>query len=201
VPVSPGVAPQPELSLDPGYYCLKVFNPQVPTGTSYNISFSVPQAGLPPSQNRQLPMRLTGFELGNLTHNGYYQKSRYLYYNDNPNSANPPPLLLTPGHEYVLRDWVGPTLQNQWYEFSLDQSRNVSLHLGNLYEGATVTIETKTGAQIVAAAIYDNASSLNQLLPPQSFIAALPADTYLLHVSFGGVGTLGTTYALSLTAQ
>ena len=135
------------------------------------------------------------------SHNGYFQDSRYVYFHDNPHPTTSPPLVLTPGHQYLLRDWVGTTNQNQWYKFALDSTRNVTIQFQNLYGGAAATIETESGGTIVAATTYNNASTFGPLLPTQSYSGALPADTYLLHISFSGVGAPGTTFALSLTAQ
>ncbi len=189
-----------ELSLDPGFYCLKVFNPQVLSGVSYNINLSAQQAGVPSSPTQANALPVSQNELGNLSHNGYHQDSRYVFFHNNPHPSSGPPLTLTPGHEYVLRDWVGSTIPNQWYKFSLDGSRSVALHLQNLYLATTVTIET-TGGNVVATTVNDNASPLGPLLPTQSFKGVLPAGTYYLHISFGGNGSPGTTFSLSLIAQ
>jgi hypothetical protein len=196
----PGIVSGFELSLDPGFYCLKVFNPQVLSGVPYNISLSAQQAGIPPSPTQANALPVSQNELGNLSHNGYHQDSRYIFFHNNPHPTSGPPLTLTPGHEYVLRDWVGSAIQNQWYKFSLDGSRNVTLHLQNLYLGTTVTIETTSG-EVVATTVNDNASPLGPLLPTQSFKGALPAGMYYLHISFVGNGSPGTTFSLSLTTQ
>jgi hypothetical protein len=192
-----------QLSLDPGYYCLKIFNSQVPGNNPYNFQISAQNAGVPPSQNKAAPIPLSQDDLGNLSQNGYHQKSRYIYFNSAPAvgvPTSPPPVVLTPGHQYVLRDWVGPANQVQWYTFALDSTRNISLHFQNLYLGATLALERLDGT-VVGAAVYDNASSLGPLLPSQSFNGSLPAGTYLIGIAFQGIGAPGTTFALSLTAM
>jgi hypothetical protein len=157
------------------------------------------QAGVPPSGTGEGALPVSQNELGNLSHNGYHQDTRYLFFHNNPHPTTAPQLPLTPGHEYVLRDWVWPPKQAQWYKFSVNDSRNVTLRLQNLYLGATAVIQTETG-QIAGVAVYDNASPLGPLLPSQSFSGTLPAGTYYLLVSFQGVGFPGTTFAISLTA-
>jgi hypothetical protein len=196
----PGVVSGFGLSLDPGFYCLKVFNPQVLTGAPYNINLSLQQAGIPPSPTQENALPVSQNELGNLSHNGYHQDTRYIFFHNNPHPSSGPPLALTPGHEYVLRDWVGSANRSQWYKFSLDGSRNVTLRLQNLYFGTTATIQATSGT-IVGTTVNDNASPLGPLLPSQSFKGVLPAGMYYLLISFGGSGSPGTTFSLTLTAQ
>jgi hypothetical protein len=187
------------LSLDPGYYCLKVFNAQSLSATPYNISLAALAAGFVPGATKDRALPVSQMELGNLSHNGYYAQTRYVLWLNNPNNPNPtPPLQLTPGHEYVLRDWIGPATPDQWYRFDLTDTRTIDIRLGNLYLGAIAIIEAADGT-FAGVTTYDNASALGPLLTSQSFVGALPAGTYYLHIKFGGVGAFGTTFALSLT--
>jgi hypothetical protein len=106
---------------------------------------------------------------------------------------------LDPGHEYVLRDWVGTAKPDQWYKLSLDAARTVAISLYNMYLGVGVTLETEDGT--VVAATVANGSPLTPLLAQQSFKGPLPATTFYLHIHFAGVGGPGTPFGLSVMAN
>ena len=182
------------VSLDPGYYCLKIFNPQVLTGVQYRMSLSDQRMGLPPGTTTQNAPPLPAMDIGNLTPNGYYGQSRYI--NANNPAVRP---TLVPDHIYTLRDWVGTAGPDQWYIFSLDATRAMTMDVGNLYLGARVTIETASGGVVAESA--DVGQSLIGRAPNQHFNGALPAGTYYLHIKFADVGGPGTPYAVSLTAH
>jgi hypothetical protein len=185
------------LSLDPGYYCLKVFNADGTQGAPYRVDISeIPKGFIPPT-TKPGAFFLAQLELGNLTQNGYYAETRYVRFlnNNNPNI----PLQLEPAHEYVLRDWLSGAKREQWYKFSLDAQRTVEVRLYNLYLGANFSLETE-GGTIVAAGV-PGGSPLTPLLATQVFKGALPASTYYLRVSYANVGSPGTTFGLWLRAN
>jgi hypothetical protein len=181
------------VSLDPGYYCLKVFSATAPN-EQFRVQMSTGNIFIRPSSTRAQAVPLAQFDIGNLTPNGYYGKSRYINA-DNHNNL----LQLVPDHIYTLRDWVGGGATDQFYAFSIDASRNVTVELGNLYLGARTTIETAAG-EIVAETV-DAGIPLRPRPPGQQFNGPLPAGTYYLHVAFAGVGLPGTPYAIALTAH
>jgi hypothetical protein len=181
------------VSLDPGYYCLKVFNPSA-LGVQFQVQMSGQAKGLRPGTTKQTAPPVAALDIGNLTPNGYYEKSRYI----NDGNVNVKPLL-APGHIYTLRDWVGGAGRDQFYVFSLDANRRVSIELANLYLGARATIETEGGG--IVAETVESGIPLGPRPPSQKFEGLLPAGTYYLHVAFAGVGGPGTPYAIALTAQ
>ena len=181
------------VSLDPGYYCLRVFNPTGPGG-QFNVQMSGANKGIRPGATMQMAPPLPLLDIGNLTINGYYEKSRYL----NDGNVNVLPGLMA-GHIYTLRDWVGATNKDQFYIFSLDAGRTVTVELGNLYLGGRVTIETANGG--IVGETVESGIPLTPHPPGQKFEGLLPAGTYYLHVAFAGVGGPGTPYSISLTAR
>lgn len=181
------------VSLDPGYYCLRVFNP-MGMGVQFQVQMSAQAEGLRPGATPQMAPPVPSMDIGNLTPNGYYEKSRYI--NDGNHNITP---TLTAGHQYTLRDWIGTANKDQYYAFSLDVTRDVSIDLNNLYLGARVTIETANGG--ILGETVETGTPLTPHPPGQRFEGALPAGTYYLHVAFAGVGGPGTPYAVTLTAQ
>jgi len=105
-----------------------------------------------------------------------------------------------PNHIYVVRDWVGTTVPNAYYEFKLDNQSEISITFGSLYLGARATIETASGVPVAETAELSG-SPLKPRPLPQQFNGSLPAGVYYLHVTFAGVGSPGTPYQLSLTAK
>jgi hypothetical protein len=61
------------------------------------------------------------------------------------NSSTMAGLVLQPGHEYVLRDWLRMVSGPQYYRFEFTAERQLELLLNNLYAGADVVIETADG--------------------------------------------------------
>jgi hypothetical protein len=180
------------VTLDPGYYCLRAFNPMGPGG-QFNVQMSGTIKGLRPGATKQMAIDLPLLDVGNLSTNGYYERSRYI--NDGNINIQPG---LTAGHIYTLRDWVGRANGDQFYIFSIDASRTVTVELANLYLGARATIETANG---IVGATADAGTPLTPRPPSQKFEGLLPAGTYYLHVAFAGVGGPGTPYSVSLTAR
>jgi len=184
------------ISLDPGYYCLKVFNAQNPPSVQYNLKLSPVLDGFQPGTTPAAAVNLTIMDIGNLTPNGYLGPNwRYV----NPPNVHPTPDL-TPNHIYVVRDWVGTSSPNAYYRLKLDTQSNVSIVVSNLYLTANITVETENG-QVVAATAELPGSPLVPKPLSQQFNGALPAGTYNLHVAFARVGSPGTPYQIELTAR
>lgn len=181
------------VSLDPGYYCLKVFNPTGPN-VQFQVQMNGAAKGLRPGSTIQMAPPLPALDIGNLPSNGYYEKSRYI----NEGDINVRPLL-TPHHIYTLRDWVGGTSKDHFYIFSLEANRNVTIELANLYLGASATIQMANGR--VVGQTVESGTPLTPRPVSQKFEGLLPAGTYYLHIAFAGVGAPGTPYAVWLTAR
>jgi hypothetical protein len=186
------------LSIDPGYYCLRIRN-LMPQPTPYNFQLSTIPAGYFTTPTMAGAQLVTLMDLGNLSNNLYY-KPRFIWMQQHPGPGDLPPLNLTAGHVYTLRDWVGVAAPDQWYRFSIDVPRSVQIAFTNLYLGATVSV-VDTAGNVIGASAYENASMLGSIIPNQDYQGSLPAGTYYLHISFSGTGAPGTRFTLELTAQ
>jgi hypothetical protein len=93
------------LSIDPGYYCLRIRN-LMPQPTPYSFQLSTIPAGYFTTPTMTGAQFVTLMDLGNLSNNLYY-KPRFIWMQQHPNPGDLPPLNLTAGHVYTLRDWVG----------------------------------------------------------------------------------------------
>jgi hypothetical protein len=191
------IEPRDLLSYDPGYYCLKIFNPQIPGPVSYQVSLAATLAGVIPSQDRDRALPLSLLELGNLSENGYAVSTRYVRYQGG--TTPDAPLQLVPSHEYVIRDWVGVGQATQWYAFALAAPQTIELRLYNLYFWADVVIENDQG-QVVGSTFSEGISLIDGRLPNQVFKARLPAGKYFLRVGYRGTQSPGTPFALWLRA-
>jgi hypothetical protein len=188
----------PNLSIDPGYYCVKIFRndstlPPIP----YKIDMiPLPAGGFIPPSAKANAFRLPQLELGYLVPNGYYGTIRYIWYKGNTPNI---PLQLDPNHIYVLRDWLGAGKSEQWYNFTIDQIRTINVKLSNLYLGASASLETEDGT--IVGATVPGGSAFGPWLPSQVFKGALPAGMYYLRIVFAGTGGPGTPFQLELTAH
>jgi hypothetical protein len=142
-----------------------------------------------------------GISTPSLTAQGEQRRSSYFNIpRDNPPvPSNPPQLQLTPGHEYVLRDWVGLAHAAQWYKFQLDKPRLLKLSLYNLYLDANVIIEDERGT-VFGVTSSNGISPIRNLLY-QRFTGNLPAGTYYVHVNYESTKSPGTSFGLSVIAQ
>jgi len=179
------------LSLDPGFYCLRVFNPQGLGGTAFSLTLAIQLAGILPGHTKDSAQFVAAMELGNLTSNGYYVQSRYL----NTMAG----IVLQPSHEYVLRDWLGLITGPQYYRFELRETRRVEIGLDNLYAGADVVIETDDGL-LVDGSDGGNASPIGGLVPSQQYAGSLPAGRYYLRINYRGLVVPGTPFQLWMRA-
>jgi hypothetical protein len=181
-------------SLDPGYYCLQVFSAQNPPSVPFKLQMTAQLTGFQPGPDPQHAGWLTALDIGDLIPNGYVDGTRYV----NPPGSSQ--FDLVPNHIYVVRDWVGTTVPNAYYEFKLDNQSQISITFGSLYLGARATIETASGVPVAETAELSG-SPLKPRPLPQQFNGSLPAGIYYLHVTFAAAGSPGTPYQLSLTAK
>jgi hypothetical protein len=181
-----------ELSLDPGYYCLKVFNPEGIGGVNFALSLQIQLAGILPGHTTSTAQFIASMELGNLTSNGYYLPSRYV---DTLGG-----IVLQPSHEYVIRDWLGLIAGTQYYRFQIADDRRVEVRLDNLYVGADVVILTDDGL-LVDGTDGGNASPIGGLVPSQQYIGLLPAGRYYVRINYRGGVTPGTPFQLWMRAS
>jgi hypothetical protein len=80
-------------------------------------------------------------EFGNLSENGRYGLvSRYLHYKK-PGEIPNVPTVVSHGHEYVIRDWVGANARTQFYWFNLPGRNRIQLRLFNQMASARLFIE------------------------------------------------------------
>jgi Peptidase A4 family len=179
------------LSLDPGFYCLKVFNPQGTGATNFALSLQIQLAGILPGHTQPTAQFVASMELGNLTSNGYYAGSRYL------NTLGG--IVLQPSHEYVVRDWLGMATGPQYYRFALADQRTVELRLDNLYAGADVVLLTDDGI-LVDGTDGGNASPIGGLVPSQQHSGSLPAGRYYIRINYRGLVAPGTPFQLWMRA-
>ena len=186
------------LSLDPGYYCLRIRN-LMAQSTPYNFQLSAVPAGYFTAPTMAGAMFVALMDVGNITNNLYYDP-RFIWMQQHPNPGDTPSLTLTPDHVYTLRDWVGVAAPDQWYSFALDVPRTVKIAFDNLYLGATVSVVDAAG-NFLGASVYENASMIGSIIPFQNYQGPLPVGTYYLHISFSMVGSPGTRFTLELTAQ
>jgi hypothetical protein len=188
------------LAFDPGYYCLNVYSRSAQP-VSFNIDLTPRSAGPFPSVTKDdATSPVSQFELGNLSYNGYY-KIRYLYFQNYPPPLfppNPPPMVLEPYHDYIVRDWVGNTAASQWYRFQLAQPGHIELQISNLYLGGGATIENASG---VIGTATPSGSSLGGLLPGLAYSGNLPVGFYWVHISYNSAGAPGTPFELWLRAR
>jgi hypothetical protein len=88
----------------------------------------------------------------------------------------------------ILTDYVGPMDVNDFYSFTLNQKRTVSIQLHKLDQDAVVILQNKRGRVIAA--------SRKRGLSVQRFAQELRRGSYIIRVV--GKANLGTTYTLTV---
>lgn len=179
------------LSLDPGFYCLKVFNPQGTGATNFALSLQLHLAGILPGHTKPTAQFIASMDLGNLSSDGYYASTRYV-----DTMAG---IVLQPAHEYVLRDWLGMASGPQYYRFEIKEPRTVELRLDDLYAGADVVLETDDG-KLVDGTDDGNTSAIGGLVPSQQYSGSLPAGRYYVRINYRGLVAPGTPFQLWMRA-
>lgn len=188
------------LEIDPGFYCFEIESVGTSGYGNYKAEISALQAGLFPGYSKNRAQNIIDMELGNLSENGNYRsKSRYINH-QNPGDHPNIPTIITLGHFYIIRDWVGTNARNQYYWFNLPGESKVELRLYNLMASARAFIEDDDG-NILASTVVVGNSLDPEKMATQSLITTLPGDEqYYVRISYLSNSSPGTSFGVSLLA-
>jgi hypothetical protein len=173
------------LLLDPGYYCLQMSNTQLSAPANYDVDLSIVFAGWRPSSTRAGALAVTSLNLGNLSENGKYKNSRYAVY-PAPNSV------LASGTEYRLREWIGISAPEQWYQFMLTESGSLHVALRRLHRPAGFEVLDSAGRTLMVG--QPSGSPLMDYLPEVTGDSKIGPGMYYLRMSALGTSGPGTGY-------
>ena len=181
--------------LDPGFYCVVI--KALPRAQPINFKFKVgapQQAGFPMRAERANAPMITKLDLGNLSRNGYYKGSRYTPEAQRSDVRR----ALVPGHFYVLREWIGEPLSENWFLLELSVPSLLEADLDHLYNRVRLELHDQGG--VVVAFGATDSTPLTDRLPPVKLRRALPVGIYYLRLVYEGPRTPGTSYQLTVRA-
>ncbi|MGD9658949.1 MAG: hypothetical protein AB7U61_15160 [Methylocystis sp.] len=185
--------PRPDLHylLDPGFYCLQIFNRHPVPPINYDVALSLPLGALRPGPSTEEAPFVTELDVGIFSQNGLYKGTRYV------RGDNHLPPALDPFKQYTLREWIGTNEAEQWLKFSIPRSGKLTSGLYRLYRPVGLEILDEIGRTIAVG----QSSGVPPLdfLPPVQLEARIAAGVYYVRLTSLSTAGPGTSYVAAFT--